>query len=287
MVNVAEILVSGLVTSSFYALLAIGLTLVYSIAGIENLAHGSYVMVGAYGAFLVTQVLGGAAPPVQIVVSILVGVLAAVATWKIVVQRILENPVSVFIVTLLLAIVSEQAFLILFGSEPKLFPPVADGSISILGAGVSLNLVLAFVASWTCLLGLGVMVKRTQLGRNIIAVAQNRKAAELTGVNIDRIYLLVWTISGAFAGLVGVFYGQYTSLQPHMWVFPLLYSFSIVIVGGLGSLKGTIIAAHIIGFIEMATVQLDPRFKGVPALVALILIMLVKPEGLFGREELE
>lgn len=286
MVNVAEILVTGLLTSSFYALLAIGLTLVYSIAGIENLAHGSYVMIGAYGAFVVTQGLG-AAPPFQIVASILVGILAAVATWKLVVEHILDNPVSVFIVTLLLAIVVEQAFLIGYGPEPMLFPPVVDGSVSILDTTVSWNLVLAFVASWSCLLGLWVLVKRTQIGRSVIAVAQNRRAAELAGVDIDRIYLLVWIISGAFAGLVGVFYGQYTSLQPHMWVFPLIYSFSIVIVGGLGSLKGTVVAAHVIGFIEMATVQLDPRFKGVPALAALILIMLVKPEGLFGREELE
>ena len=286
MVNVAEILVSGLLTSSFYALLAIGLTLVYSIAGIENLAHGSYVMIGAYGAFLLTQVIG-APPPFQIVAAILVGILAAVATWKLVVEHILDNPVSVFIVTLLLAIVVEQAFLIQFGPEPKLFAPVVDGSVSILGTTVSWNLVLAFVASWACILGLGVLVKRTQIGRSVIAVAQNRKAAELAGVDIDRVYLLVWIISGAFAGLVGVFYGQYTSLQPHMWVFPLIYSFSIVIVGGLGSLKGTIIAAHVIGFIEMATIQIDPRFKGIPALLALILIMLVKPEGLFGREEIE
>lgn len=286
MVNVVEILVAGVLTSSFYALLAIGLTLVYSIAGIENLAHGSYVMIGAYGAFVTTQLLG-LAPPFQLITAVLVGVLAAVLTWKGVVEHILDNPVSVFIVTLLLALVVEQAFTIQFGPEPRLFDPVIPGSVTILDSRVSWNLVLAFVTSWGCLLGLGVLVKRTQVGRNIIAVAQNRKAAELAGVDIDRVYLLVWILSGAFAGLVGVFYGQYTSLQPHMWVFPLIYSFSIVIVGGLGSLKGTVIAAHIIGFIEMATVQVDPRFKGVPALLALILIMLVKPEGLFGREELE
>lgn len=286
MVNVVEILLAGMLTSSFYALLAIGLTLVYSIAGIENLAHGSYVMIGAYGAFVTTQLLGLAAP-LQLVVAVAVGVLAAVVTWKGIVEHILDNPVSVFIVTLLLALVVEEALTIQFGPEPRLFDPVIAGSVTILDSSVSWNLVLAFITSWGCLLGLGVLVKRTQVGRNIIAVAQNRKAAELAGVDIDRVYLLVWILSGAFAGLVGVFYGQYTSLQPHMWVFPLIYSFSIVIVGGLGSLKGTVIAAHVIGFIEMATVQVDPRFKGVPALLALILIMLVKPEGLFGREELE
>jgi branched-chain amino acid transport system permease protein len=286
MVNVAEILVAGLLTSSFYALLAIGLTLVYSIAGIENLAHGSYVMVGAYGAFITTELLG-LAPPLQIVVSVAVGILAAVLTGKGIGEHILENHVSVFIVTVLLALVIQQVFIILFSPEPRLFDPVVEGTVSILDTTVSWNLVLAFATSWACLLGLGVLVKRTQIGRNIMAVAQNRKAAELAGVDIDRVYLLVWVLSGAFAGLVGVFYGQYTSLQPHMWVFPLIYSFSIVIVGGLGSLKGTIVAAHVIGFIEMATVQIDPRFKGVPALFALILIMLLKPEGLFGREELE
>lgn len=286
MVNIAELLILGILVSSLYALLAIGLTLVYSIAGIENLAHGAYVMIGAYFAYASTLVID-ANPVVQVVVAVLGGIVAAVLTWKGIVEHILENPVAVFIVTLLIAICLEQVFIIIYGPSPVLFRPVVSGSTEILGATVTNNLLVAFVASWLCLGALGLLVKRTHVGRSIIAVAQNRKAAELTGVDTDRIYLIVWIISGAFAGLVGVFYGYYASLQPHMWVFPLIYSFSIVIVGGLGSFKGTVYTAHIIGFMEMTTVQLEPRLRGVPALVALVVIMLIKPEGLFGREELE
>lgn len=286
MIDVVELLILGTLTSALYALLAIGFTLVYAIAGIENLTHGTYVMVGAYGMYLVTEFVGHS-PVLQVVAAVGVGVAAGVLTWKGLVEHIIDNPVAVFMVTLLVAIAAEQSFIAIFSADPKLFPGVVSGSIRVAGTTVPWNLIAAFVVSWACLFGLIVLIKRTHVGRSIIAVAQNRRSAELSGVNTDRVYLLVWIISGAFAGLVGVFYGSYATVEPHMWVFPLIYSFSIVIVGGLGSLTGTVVAAHIIGFAEIATIQIDPRFRGVSALVILILIMLVKPTGLFGREELE
>lgn len=283
--DLVEIVVLGVLVSSFYALLAVGLTMVYAIAGIENLAHGSYVMVGAYFSFIAVSLLG-APPLVGAIAAVIAGVAAAVITWKGIVEHIMDNPIAVFMVTLILALAVEQLFIIVFGKEPKLFTPLLVGNVTLIGTTVTWNLVIAFVASWACLAGLGLVLKYTYLGRSIVAVSQNRRAAELTGVDTNQVYLVVWILSGAFAGLVGVFYGYYTSFDPHMWVFPLIYSFSIVIVGGLGSLKGTIGAAYVIGFLEMTTVQIDPRYKGVPALLALIIIMMVRPQGLFGREEL-
>lgn len=285
-VDPMTVLVLGIAVGSFYALLSVGLTLVYAIAGIENLAHGSYVMIGAYAYFLGVNPLGW--PPVAgLALSVTAGVAAAIVTWKGIVEHIMENPVAVFMITLILALAIEELFVIGFGTNPKLFPPIVEGSLSVAGAEVSMNLVAATVASLGCLGGLYVFIKRTYVGRSIMAVAQNRNAAELAGINTDRAYLLVWIISGAFAGLVGMFYGYYATLGPHMWVFPLIYSFSIVVVGGLGSIKGTAIAAYVISFIEILTIEIDPQFKGIPALVVLLVIMLVRPQGLFGREEVE
>lgn len=285
-VDPMTVLVLGIAVGSFYALLSVGLTLVYAIAGIENLAHGTYVMIGAYAYFVGVGPLE-LPPVVGLLLAVAGGVAAAVLTWKGIVEHIMDNPVAVFMITLILALATEQVFVVVFGTNPQLFPPIVEGSLSIGSATITMNLVVATVASLACLGGLQLLIRRTYVGRSIMAVAQNRRAAELAGVDTDRTYLLVWVISGAFAGLVGMFYGYYTTISPHMWVFPLIYAFSIVIVGGLGSIKGTAIAAYIISFIEILTIEIDPQFKGIPALVVLLVIMLVRPQGLFGRAEVE
>jgi branched-chain amino acid transport system permease protein len=285
-VDPVTVILLGTAIGSLYALLSVGLTLVYAIGGIENLAHGSYVMIGSYAYFLGVNPLG--LPPIGgMVVAIVVGILAAVITWKAIIEHIIDKPVAVFMITLILALAIEEAFIIGFGTNPKLFPPIVAGTLTIAGTDISYNLVAATIVSLACLGGLQLLITRTYTGRSIVAVAQNRRTAEAVGINIDRTYLLVWAISGAFAGLVGMFYGYYTTIGPHMWVFPLIYSFSIVVVGGLGSIKGTAIAAYIISFIEIFTIEINPQFKGIPALVALLVIMIVRPQGLFGREEVE
>lgn len=282
MVDPVQVLVIGILVSSFYALLSMGLALVYAIADIENLAHGSYVMLGAYASFLTVNHLG-VHPAVGMLSAVLVGAVVALLTWKILVEPIRENSVAVFMVTLILALAIEMAVALVFGREPRLFRPVVEGTVDILGVRVAWNLIIAFGFSWAILGGLWAVLTYTYLGKGILAVAQNQRAAELAGVNAGRIYLVVWILSGAFAGLVGVFYGVWSSFEPGMWMFPLIYAFSIVIVGGLGSLKGTMVAAHIIGLLEALTLQIEPRYRGVPALLALLLIMMIRPQGLFGR----
>jgi len=285
-IDPVTVVLLGIAVGSLYALLSVGLTLIYAIGGIENLAHGSYVMIGAYAYFLSVSTFG--LPPVGgMGLAILAGVAAAVLTWKGIVEHIIENPVSVFMITLILALAIEEVFIIYFGTNPALFEPIVSGSTEIAGADITNNLIAATLTSLVCLSGLYVFVTRTYTGRSIVAVAQNRRTAEAVGIDTDRTYLLVWIIAGAFAGLVGMFYGSYTTIGPHMWVFPLIYSFSIVIVGGLGSIRGTAVAAYLISFVEIFTVQVNPQFKGIPALVALLVIIVLRPQGLFGREEVE
>jgi len=283
MVSVVDIVVYGTLVSAFYALLSVGLTLLYSIARIDNLAHGTYVMVGAYTSYIVVSHLG-LSPIIGLGVAIVAGSIAGVATWYGYVKHVMEKPMAIFMGTLLLALAAEQVVTLIFGAQPQLQQPIIAGTVSILGTNVTWNLILAFFVSWICLIALGSVLRWTVLGRSIVAVAQNRRSAELAGISTERVFLIVWIVAGGFAGLVGVFYGYYSSLDPSMWTFPLIYSFSIVIVGGIGSLRGTVLAAYIIGFIEMTTVQIEPRLKGVAALLVLILIMLLRPQGLFGRQ---
>lgn len=284
MIDPLTILVYGIAVGSLYALLSVGLTLVYAIAGIENLAHGSYVMIGAYAYFLGVSTLG-IPPYLAVFLAIGAGILAAVITWNGILKHIMDNPVAIFMITLILALAIEQLFIVVAGVNPSLFSPIVSGTTNIGSVKITNNLLVATAVSLGCLSGLYVLIKKSYVGRSIVAVAQNRRAAELSGIDTDRTYLIVWIISGAFAGLVGMFYGYYTTLEPHMWVFPLIYSFSIVVVGGLGSIKGTAIAAYIISFVEIMTIEINPQFKGIPALIALLVIMLIRPQGLFGRGE--
>ena len=122
------------------------------------------------------------------------------------------------------------------------------------------------------------------MGRAIRALALDRKGAIISGINPHMVNLVTWGLSGALAGVAGIFYGSYTFLVPSLWVAPLIMSFAIVVIGGLGSLEGTLVGAHIVGFMETATVlAINERLRSVPGLVIMILVLVARPRGLFGR----
>lgn len=123
------------------------------------------------------------------------------------------------------------------------------------------------------------------MGRAIRALAMDRRGAIISGINPDTVNLTTWALAGALAGVAGVFYGSYTYLVPSLWVTPLIMSFAIVVIGGLGSIEGTLVGAHIVGFMETATVlAIHERLRSVPGLVIMILVLIARPRGLLGRE---
>ena len=142
----------------------------------------------------------------------------------------------------------------------------------------------AVIVSWACIGAVLLFVRRTHMGRAMRALAMDRRGAIISGINPDRVNLTTWAISGALAGVAGIFYGSYTFLVPDMWVLPLIMSFAIVVIGGLGSVEGTLAAAHIVGFMETATVlAINDKLRSVPGLVIMIIVLVLRPKGLLGR----
>lgn len=278
-----QILIQGALLSGLYALIALGFTMIFGVGRVLNLAHAGYVMVAGYMYFWASYMVG-LPMGVSFVIAIATGAGLAVATYMAWVRRFLYDPTIVFVSTIILALTLEHIMTLAFFRENINVPPIVVGTTEVLGYTVSNNLVAALIASWTCIGAVLLFMRTTHIGRAMRALAMDRKGAIISGINPDRVNLITWAISGALAGVAGIFYSSYTFLTPTAWVFPLIMSFAIVVIGGLGSIEGTIIGAHIVGFMETATVlAIHEKLRSVPGLVIMIIVLIVRPKGLFGR----
>ena len=132
-----------------------------------------------------------------------------------------------------------------------------------------------------------VFIHKTHIGRAIRAVSMDTKGAAVSGIDPQRISLVTWALSGVLGAIAGVFFATYTQLDPGMWVFPLITAVAVVIVGGIGSIIGSLIAAHIIGFMEVATTTwISADLRGVFTMLLIIVVLVVAPKGLLGKAEL-
>lgn len=281
-----QILIQGLLLSGLYALIAMGFTLIFSVGRVLNLAYGAYLMVGGYAYFQVSQVMG-APKLVGVLAAVALGVLMGVLKHRLIVKPLKGDMVAVEISTLILAVVTQAAVVLMFGDSSKILHPIVPGVWRIGGAAVTFNILTATIASWAVLIGLYAFVRATHLGRAMQAVSMDVKGAAISGVSPDRVNMATWAISGGLGALAGVFFASYTQLNPSMWVAPLIIAVAVVIVGGIGSIIGTLIVAHIIGFMEVITTSLiAAELRGVFTMLLIIGVLIVTPKGLFGRSEL-
>lgn len=281
-----QILVQGLLLSGLYALIAVGFTLIFSVGRVLNLAYGSYLMIGGYVYFYFAQTMG--LPKIAgVLLAAVVGCLVGLAKYRLLVRPLKDDHVAVEISTLILAVVLQAGIVLLFGDSSKILLPIVPGVVQVAGASVTFNILAATLASWAILIGLYFFVRKTHTGRAMQAVSMDMKGAAISGVDPDRINMITWGISGTLGAVAGVFFASYTQLSPTMWVAPLIISVAVVIVGGIGSIIGTLIVAHIIGFMEIISVALiAPELRGVFTMVLIISVLIIRPQGLFGREEI-
>jgi branched-chain amino acid transport system permease protein len=279
-----SVVIHAILIGGLYALIAIGFTMIYTVGRVENLAYGTYIMITAYVYYTATQQLG-LPTAVGFSFAMLVGVGLSLVTYRGMVRRFLADPTAVFVSTLILAIFLQSVMVMAYAEVPRNVLPVVTGTILVFGVTVSKNTLLAMILSWVAIGGLLFFVGRTHLGRAIRAASMDRKGALVSGVDFERVNLVTWIWSGALAGVAGVFWGSFSVLTPFMWVFPLVISFAIVVIGGVGSIQGALIAAYIIGFAETGTtMMIDERLRGAVAFSVMIAIIVFRPQGLFGRE---
>ncbi|WP_440008202.1 branched-chain amino acid ABC transporter permease [Halomicrococcus sp. SG-WS-1] len=284
MVDALNVTINAVMISALYALVAIGFTLIFGVGGVLNLAHGANITIGAFTAFYVTTAVGlgiwaGA------VAALLVAGLFSAALYAGMIRWVQDEPITVMILTLVASIAVEQFFLVLEGTQPKALPSLLSGQLSLAGNTVQANQALAFLLSWV-LIGLLVAgVHYTRTGKAVLATSMSTKGAALVGIESDRMYLYTWLLAGMLAGIAGVFLGSFRTATYTMGRGPLILSFSIVVLGGIGSIRGSVVGAYLIGFLEVFTVSyVDSSLSGLASLVVLVGVLLFKPEGLFGRE---
>ncbi|MCP4317794.1 MAG: branched-chain amino acid ABC transporter permease [Hyphomicrobiales bacterium] len=282
----SQIIIQGLLLSGLYALIAVGFTLIFSIGRVLNLAYGAYLMIGGYVYYHVTQVLD-MPQLVGILLAVVFGCGVGVLKYTLLVKPLKGDHVAVEISTLILAVVIQAGIVLVFNDSSKILHPIVPGVWRVGGATVTFNILTAALASWAILIGLYLFVRNTHIGRAMQAVSMDTKGAAISGVDPDRINLITWGISGGLGAIAGVFFASYTQLNPSMWVAPLIIAVAVVIVGGIGSIIGTLIVAHIIGFMEIiSTTLIAAELRGVFTMLLIIGVLVMRPRGLFGREEL-
>lgn len=282
-VDVPRLLVQWIVRGALFALIAIGFTLIFGVGGVLNLAHGATITIGGFTAWYATGLADNIA--VGLVAGMAAGGLFSLVLYRGVIKHVHDEPVRVMILSLVTAVLIEEVARDLITTQSLGLRNLVPGSLTIAGSRVELNLIVVFVLSWVFIGALMLFITRTRTGKAILAVSMSGKGAALAGIDADRIQLYTWLVAGLLAGVAGVFLASFQNASWQMGRQPLVLSFSIVILGGLGSIKGSVVGAYIISFMEVLTVNaIDTRMSGLAGLLVLILVLLVKPEGLYGRE---
>ena len=278
-----EILIYGAVTSAIYALLAVGFTLIFGVARILNLAHGSFYALGAYGTYVLTSIVG-----LPLWSAALIAI-AFVAVFGIVVEKVLIRPLrhsqlGVLMISLAVALVVEQTLFLVFGSEYRNVPSFVDTKINLGGVDVVGQRLLTLAVAAVAIGALYIFIQFTRLGSAILAISQDPEAAKYMGIPSDKIFSVVMAISAALAALAGVMAGPFLSVQPSMHLLPIVKAFAIVVVGGLGSIPGSIAAAFLLGYAETCVAYLiSSSWTEIVSVLATLLMLVFRPAGIFGK----
>ena len=279
-----DILVTGLVNGGVYALLAIGFSLIFGVARIVNIAHTAFYMLAAY-CFYTLLVKFGLGFLVSGVIAVVGVTLLSVLCYRLVIEPVREHEAAVLIATIALGLIFQELMLISFGGNYLGIPSTLEGSVRLAGVAIPYQRMLILVVAAFMLFFVWFLLYRTRLGLAIRATANDLEVANLMGMNVRRVAMATIAISVALAAVAGVVVAPVFVVDPFMWLAPLVTMLAIVVLGGLGSLKGSLIGALIIGYVEAITVFALPGgayLKGAVALLIMVVVLLARPEGLFG-----
>jgi len=284
MALITDIIMSGLISGSVYALLAIGFSLIFGVARIVNFAHTAFYMLAAYCIYFATQKMGFH-PMWGMVAAVVLVTLLGLISYKVFINPIREHEGAVLIATIALAMIFQEVMSLIFTGSYLSVPSLVKGYFTILGVKIFFQQLLTFCMALLIMVVLWILLMRTKLGLAIRSTAQDREVANLMGINEARVAMMTMGLSVGLAAFTGAVVVPLTILQPHMWMHPLIMMMAVVVLGGLGSLKGSFLGAYILGFAEALVVFLAPMgafLKGSVALSVMIVVLLIRPEGLFG-----
>lgn len=276
---------NGVMLGSTYAIVALGLTMVFGILHIPNFAHGHMYMLGAYVCFFLITIFGFAYWPAVAVSAIILALAGVVLEFL--VYKPLRNAsgLSPFIAALGALIVLENVVVVLWGPEGHRIPNPYPGIIDAFGITMSTQRLLVIGIAFLMIILLQVFIKKTTLGSTIEAVAQNKEGATLVGINVNRVSAMTFAIATGLAAIAACLVAPIFMISPSMGSLVGTKAFVIVILGGLGSIPGAIVGGLILGLIEaIGGGYFSAAYKDVFGFGALVLILAIKPTGLFGKE---
>ncbi len=286
-----QILFDGFAVGALYALGATGFTLIFGVSGVLNLSHGALMVLAAVIAWAATADLGWGSFP-----AALLGIAACLGTTLLTYFAVVrplqraraipneEREIFVLTGTLLWGILIQELVSYFFTSNAKAVEPLLAGVITVLGVRIPTNEIFTAGICWIAIGLLWLLVNRTALGKVVLAASMNARGVTLLGFELSRIYIVVWAVYGLLAGIAGVLLGMFLGVSSYS-VAPLMASaFTIVVLGGLGSISGSLIAAYTVGYLETLTAYLiSPAYRSIPSLILLVVVMYIRPHGLLGR----
>src|SRR4030067_874707 len=254
---IENILINGLIHGGVFALLAIGFSLIFGVARIVNIAHTAFYMLAAYCIYFVTHKMG-LHPLWGIVAAIVLVTLLGLIAYKVFINPIREHEGAVLIATIALAMALQEIMALIFTGTYLSVPSLIKGYLLILGVKVFYQQLLTFCVALLIMAVLWVLLMKTKLGLAIRSTAQDKEVANLMGINEARVAWVTMGISVGLAALTGAVVVPLAIVEPHMWMHPMIMMMAVVVLGGLGSLKGRFLGAYILGFAEALVVFLAP-----------------------------
>jgi branched-chain amino acid transport system permease protein len=286
-----QILIDGFAISSLYALGAMGFALIFGVSGVLNLSHGALMVAAVVAAWAAGNDLH-VGPYIGAALGVAIGFSASLLTYFLIVRplqrtrKIREEEKEIFILTatLLWGIMIQELIAYLYTNNAKTVAPIVEGVVSIAGVRTPSNEIFTALVCWLAIGLLWLLVNRTRAGKAVLAASMNPRGVTLLGIELSQVYIAVWAIYGMLVGIAGVLLGMFLGVSSYS-VGPLTASaFAIVVLGGLGSVSGALIAAYVVGYLETITAYLiSPAYRTIPALLLLVAVIYVRPRGLLGR----
>ena len=279
-------LIWGVAIGCVYILLATGLNIIFGVMKLVNFAHGQLLMVGAYLTWTITYSAGLNAYA-AILISILVVALIGVAVERLTFRRVLGgDKLNEIFVSLGLIYIFENAAMLIWGANSKqIVSPLGGMSLALPSISITYDRIVAVFVVVATLIAFGLLIQKTKLGLAMRATSQRNSTAMLMGINVETIYMLTFAIGAALAAVAGGLYGIIFSFDYQVGALPTIIAFAIIILGGLGSIKGAIIGGLLYGIVEqLATLFLGGVWGSAVAFAMLIVVLIIRPNGIFGEK---
>ena len=284
-----QIITSGLLTGGIYALLAVGLTLIFGVLRVVNFAHGEFMMLGMYGAFWM-WVWWDVDPYLSVFVVVPAIFALGLVVDRLIIRRTIGGPeVTVVFATLGLSIFLQNAALTAWSADTRSVTTAYTGTAFAVGpVRASIPLVVSFIVAVALAGALWLFLAKTRFGKAIQAVAQNREAAALMGINVQRVYMMTYAIAVAGAGAMGALAAPVFSTFPRVGLSFVITAFVIVVLGGLGSVVGAVIAALLIGVVQSVVgFLIGAAWAEIAYFLVFMAVLALRPQGLLGRRGAE